>query len=185
MTGPTAEQLARAAKLERQSDRRQVEQAMLQGIRIGANAAIVRDGTILLVEFDAATDLHYNLPGGGLDPGETLHEGVQREVREETCAEVRVGRLLLVAEHVPRLLDYRYGRVHKLGFVFECHLLPGSEPRLPDVPDPKQTGIRWVSLEDLAHVPLLPSPPFAQNLVAALQQQHPVDPLHMLHLAER
>ena len=171
-----------AREFERESERRQALQAAGQGIRIGANAAIVRDGKLLLVEFDAAADLHYNLPGGGLDPGETLHDGVRREVLEETSADVDVGRLLLVVEYVPRLHGYLYGRTHKLGFVFECHLRPGSEPRLPDVLDPKQTGLRWVPLDELPHVPLLPTTPFAQHLVAALRQREPLDVLHAPHL---
>jgi ADP-ribose pyrophosphatase YjhB (NUDIX family) len=72
---------------------------MQPGIRFGVNAAIVRDGAILLVEFnDEQSGLHYNLPGGGVELGETLHEALRRGVREETCAEVEVGPLLLVWE---------------------------------------------------------------------------------------
>ena len=39
-------------------------------IRVGANALIVRDGAVLLVEFDDETGLHYTLPRGGIEPGE-------------------------------------------------------------------------------------------------------------------
>lgn len=56
-------------------------------IRIRASAAIVRDGRILLIECDDPTlGLHYNLPGGGVEPGEAMHDAVRREVWEETTA---------------------------------------------------------------------------------------------------
>ncbi|HEV2125299.1 MAG TPA: NUDIX domain-containing protein, partial [Chloroflexota bacterium] len=70
-------------------------------IRVAANAVIVRDGQVLLVEFSGGTELaHFNFPGGGLEPGETLEEAVRREVREETCLDVMVQRLLLVVQSV-------------------------------------------------------------------------------------
>lgn len=65
-----------------------------QGIRVGVNAAIVRDQAILLVEFDdAQSGLHYNLPGGGVHAGETLHAALRRakkRVRRLRCAGCRL-----------------------------------------------------------------------------------------------
>lgn len=51
-------------------------------------AAIVeRDGRYLLVEEETRDGLRLNNPAGHLDPGESLEEGVVREVLEETaCA---------------------------------------------------------------------------------------------------
>jgi 8-oxo-dGTP diphosphatase len=37
---------------------------------------------VLLVEFNDETGLHYNLPGGGVEPGESVIEALEREVRE-------------------------------------------------------------------------------------------------------
>jgi len=146
-----------------------------QSIRVGVNAAIVRDGAILFVEFDdAESGLHYNLPGGGVQPGEALHEALRREIREETDAEVEIGRLLLVWEYVPARYAGRYGRTQKLGLVFACTLREGSQPRLPEQPDLHQTGARWIRLADLPQTPLLPH--ISERLIAALQTTRQPDP---------
>ncbi len=144
-------------------------------VRVGVNAAIVRNNAILLVEFiDEQSGLHYNLPGGGLRLGETLHEALRREVREETCTEVEIERLLLVWEYVPSHYQGLYGPAQKLGLIFACALRQGSQPRLPAQPDPNQTGVRWVALDDLPQTPLLPR--ISEQLIAALHAQRQLDP---------
>ena len=52
---------------------------------LAVSAAIVRDGKVLVVRRARTPALNlYTLPGGGVEIGETLHEAVMREVREET-----------------------------------------------------------------------------------------------------
>lgn len=65
------------------------------------------------------------------------------------------GRLLAVWESIPPDND-TYGNVHKITHVFACELQPDSEPRLPDVPDKFQIGIRWVALDKLDTIQLHP-----------------------------
>ncbi|HPV08256.1 MAG TPA: NUDIX domain-containing protein [Aggregatilineales bacterium] len=136
--------------------------------RIRASAAIVRDGKILLVEYDDDLNgYHFNLPGGGVKPGESVLAAVRREVREETAAEVDVGPLLLAWEFRPDWTDTNLPNIHVIGLVFRCALRDGSEPRLPPPPDLYQTGVRWVPLSDLPGVPLLPH--IAGQLIEALE----------------
>lgn len=127
----------------------------------------MRDGWILLVEFDDdATGLHCNLPGGGVELGESLREGLARELLEETAAAVAVGRLLLTTEYLPSKHDGRYGPLQQLGLMFECSLLSGGEPRLPDAPDQNQVAVRWLPLDALPSAPLYP--PIGQRIIDAL-----------------
>ncbi len=56
---------------------------------LAVSAAIVRDGKVLVVRRARKPALSlYTLPGGGVELGETLHEAVVREVREETGLDV-------------------------------------------------------------------------------------------------
>jgi ADP-ribose pyrophosphatase YjhB (NUDIX family) len=59
--------------------------------------AIIFDetGRVLLVRSEVL-EVRWNLPGGGIDRGETLVEGLRREVREETGLEIEVGPLVAV-----------------------------------------------------------------------------------------
>jgi ADP-ribose pyrophosphatase YjhB (NUDIX family) len=49
---------------------------------IGADAVVIRDGSILLIR--RGDDRLWAMPGGGVDVGETLAEAAVRELREET-----------------------------------------------------------------------------------------------------
>lgn len=125
-------------------------------IRVRASALIIQAGAILLVEFNDKTGLHYNLPGGGVDAGESIVEALRREVKEETCAEVTVGDLAFVLEYEPKRNQHWAGNTHSLSLIFVCQLIGSSNPRLPDRPDPHQTAVKWIDLSALATVELLP-----------------------------
>ena len=147
-----------------------------QTIRVRAGALLMRDNQVLLVEIDNDQDgLHYNYPGGGVEPGEGLHEALRRELLEEACAEIEIHRLLCVYEYVPPQANYRFGSRPGVSFLFLCTLQPGYEPRLPDVPDPNQTAIRWVNLHQLDDVPVIPHG-LQSRLVAALDMPDHFDP---------
>lgn len=140
---------------------------MASRIRVSARALIVRGGSVLLVEFDDESGLHYNLPGGGVEPGESLVEALQRETAEETSAEIEVGPLLFVVEYEPQRNLMWAGPVHALSFIFECSLAGEVEPGMPACPDANQTAVKWIRLSDLESVELLPH--IADRIVAHAQ----------------
>lgn len=59
-------------------------------------AAIIRNGYILLVKQRGDGGYEWwNVPGGGLEPGETEEQCIIREVKEETNLVVKIVRLLI------------------------------------------------------------------------------------------
>lgn len=68
---------------------------------VAVGGVALRDGALLLVE--RASDPHagmWSIPGGHVEPGETLAAAVERELREETGLAVRCGGLLGYAERM-------------------------------------------------------------------------------------
>jgi len=96
-------------------------------IRPGVSAIILRPEGILL---QLRSDNHlWGLPGGGVEPGESVSEAIVREVREETGLEVRPGRLIGVysspAHH--QIVTYPDGNViHYVSTTFECEIVGGT-----------------------------------------------------------
>lgn len=61
-------------------------------VTLGVNVAVLRDGAVLLTkreDFEV-----WCLPGGHVDPGESLAEAARREMREETGYEVALDHLV-------------------------------------------------------------------------------------------
>lgn len=68
--------------------------------RIATRGIIFKDGKILAQKLKNKTGVNpfWCMPGGGLDPQETLIDGVKREMLEETGITPKVGRLLFVQQ---------------------------------------------------------------------------------------
>lgn len=126
-------------------------------IRVRSSALIVKDKAVLLIEFTDENGPHYNLPGGGVEAGETLIEAVIREAREEAAVEIEVGEVAFLYEYAPHLTEEKYGPVHSYTTIFECRLKEGEVPQMPSVPDKNQTAVKWVQLDDLHTIILYPN----------------------------
>lgn len=139
--------------------------------KLSASAVIIRNNHILLIEFQDPKQGHYfNLPGGGVKEGESLIEALRREVLEETGVHLEtIGPQIATWEYEPIRLANRYGKAHKIGFVFVCTLRKLNEPHLAKTPDNHQVGVRWLPCEQLPHTPLHPM--IGRELLDALNRE--------------
>ncbi|UAL49570.1 NUDIX domain-containing protein [Sutcliffiella horikoshii] len=151
-------------------------------IRVRAGALIIQDDSILLIEFHDENGLHYNLPAGGTEPGETVKEAVRREAKEEASLDVEVGPLAFVYEYAPHLNNNKYGDTHSLGLMFECNIKEGCKPRMPADPDPNQTGVKWIPLTELDKVILYPN--IKEHILAYAENKRSVEIIEEQDLEE-
>lgn len=119
---------------------------------IGVGAVIVDAGRVLLVR--RATDPlkgEWSVPGGMLELGETLRNGVRREALEETGVHVKPGEVLDVFDSI---FTDALGRTeyHYVLIDYLCRLISGEAVAASDVSD-----VRWVTAEALPAMNLRPS----------------------------
>jgi ADP-ribose pyrophosphatase YjhB (NUDIX family) len=122
-------------------------------IAVGCSAAVLdaRSETLLLIR--RADNGRWSVPGGYMDPGESLTEACAREVQEETGLRVRVGPLLSVYSSPHILLEYPDGNRWQLVILYFAaeaiggQLRPGDETT--DVAFFSQAEIAALDLSDL------------------------------------
>ncbi len=120
-------------------------------IRVRACLVVIQNSKILLVpHFDTdAGPIQYNLPGGGVEFGETLRESALREFEEETGYQATCGDLLDLYEH--HRADW-----HSITIAFWGTII-GGEARAEQTQWGERLP-RWFSAEELANVPYHPRP---------------------------
>jgi ADP-ribose pyrophosphatase YjhB (NUDIX family) len=118
-------------------------------IRIRAAGILVHEGRILLVRHEKGGRSYWLLPGGGVDFGETVAEGLKREFMEEVGLEVEVGKLVMVHDSIP---PDRHRQVLNLYFNVTC-----LNPDVRVTPDGVLQGARFHPLEDLPRLTVYPA----------------------------
>ncbi len=119
-------------------------------IMIGVGA-VVRDdtGRVLLVKHTPARGGFWQgrwiCPGGALEPGETLEEGIQREVSEETQLEIDLVSPLIPFDRIVR----EQGRV-TLHVIYICYLARVTGGRLEAGSDIDEAV--WVEQERIPEI---------------------------------
>ena len=130
---------------------------------VAASAAIVRDGKVLVVRrARAPANGVFSLPGGVVESGETLHEAVAREVREETGLTIEPVALAGFRETIVRDKENRVER-HFVILPFAARWIAG-EPVLNE----ELSEWRWVDQGELATLPTTPG--LAAIVAAAFKQ---------------
>lgn len=124
-------------------------------------AVIERDGCFLLTRRQPGTHLAglWEFPGGKIDAGESQAMALEREIREELNASVRVGELLLETTHA-----YPERRVTL--YFYRCTLAGEPHPALGQ-------EMKWVPRAEL---PALGLPPADEALIRLLTGPTPLHP---------
>ena len=100
------------------------------------------------------------LPGGGLEPGESLAECARREVYEETGLRVTIGKIAFIYEWVvPRYSGQPEGE-EGVGFGLEIYhyATPENPDTVPVAEEPHHRPAQWVPLHEVENLPIWPAP---------------------------
>ena len=133
---------------------------------MGVGAVVLEAGRVLLVERGQEPQKGlWSLPGGALEVGERLADGLRREIREETGLEIR---LLELVEVFERILPDAAGRpeYHYVLIDYLCEKAGGKLRPGDDV-----SRAAWVELERLGEYRITAGTPAVIEKAAAMRDR--------------
>jgi len=123
-----------------------------QFTRITARAIVIKNDKILLMYTNRYED--YSLPGGGVDEGESIEQGLIRELNEETGAQqVRVIKAFgLYEEYRPWYKD-DFDIIHIKSYCYICNIADEfGKAQLEHYEQQNGMTAKWVDINDaIAH----------------------------------
>lgn len=118
--------------------------------RVTVKALVVKDGKILLLKESPQISGKWEIPGGGLDFGEDIHEGLKREIEEEMGVKV-----ISIEDRPMYVWTWRFENKRKMDWYYS--LVVGYKVELESF-DFKTTEeceeIGWFSKEELENIEL-------------------------------
>lgn len=110
-----------------------------------SQSMVIRGDKILLVEHELFGRDFFNLPGGGVEEGETPEQAALRELSEECNVQGTVIRPLTV-EYKPDMVSRVYTFLVEIPK--EAEAVKGIDPELP-VEEQSITGVKWLRLDEI------------------------------------
>lgn len=107
--------------------------------KMSVHAVIVDSESRVLQLRQTYGDLAWGLPGGAVDPGETVLDTLRRECREEIGCEITVGPLTGI---------YLHTRFNSHALLFQCYLAEGSKIELSS----EHSDWKYFPIEELSKV---------------------------------
>ncbi len=131
--------------------------------------AVVRLGHRFLLCQERKYGSTWSIPGGRVEPGESLFDACVREVLEETGVPVRLDGILRL-EHTPAASSAR------VRIVFAATPLDDTAPKT--APDEESLQARWLTMDEIAKMPLRGSD--LRALLESVVDGRPMFPLDLL-----
>ncbi len=111
-----------------------------------AYSVIIHDGKVLVAKSRAAQK--YNFPGGAIDEGEEIEEGLKREIKEETGIEVEIVKLVRFSEG-----NYYWNPSNVAAnfyvYYFLCKPLTFELLTVDEVEDGDAQAPEWIKIEEI------------------------------------
>jgi 8-oxo-dGTP diphosphatase len=121
--------------------------------RVTVKGVYIQDGKILLIKESGKLSGRWELPGGGLDFGESIKEGLEREIKEETGLKLRK-----LSKNPVYAWTYKFnGNPRNFGWYYSLVLVYRIEiENLDFSPTEECEAVQFFSKEDLKTLNLHP-----------------------------
>ncbi|MPZ95545.1 MAG: NUDIX domain-containing protein [Propionibacteriales bacterium] len=132
---------------------RLLDERVVQRQRLAAYALVRRPDEVLLTRLAGNTPFpgQWTLPGGGVDHGEHVQDGLARELQEETGLDIRIGALRDVhtLHHTARAPNGTLEDFHGVHLIFDGESMSADQqPRVVEI-DGSTDAVAWVAVADV------------------------------------
>ena len=145
--------------------------------RYSIKAIIIKDGKFLVEQVDQGRGQFYKLPGGGHHFGETIHQALLRELKEELGLDANIGTLLFIRDYLAKNHDMEFDdpNFQQTELMFLCDVKDFSNLGKGLEPDKNQI-ICWKTAEELEQIKFLPKKlvPYLKNLQTLQEQRETI-----------